>query len=29
LWRDFKIEEQEDVKRLKKCVAHEIEKGCF
>ncbi len=29
LWRDFKRQEQENVKRLKQCVAQEIEKACF
>ena len=29
MWRDFKQQEQENVKRLKQCVAKEIEQDCF
>ena len=28
-WRDVKTQEQENIHRLKKLVAEEIEKGCF
>ncbi len=29
MWRDFKRQDQENVKRLKQCVAQEIKRECF
>jgi len=29
MWRDFKQQEQENVKRLKQCIAKEVEQECF
>jgi hypothetical protein len=29
MWRDFKQQEQENVKRLKQCIAKEVEEECF
>lgn len=29
VWRDFKLQEQENIKRLKACVAREVEQDCF
>jgi len=29
MWRDFKQQEQANVKRLKQCIAKEVEQDCF
>jgi hypothetical protein len=29
IWRDFKRQEAENVKRLKQCIAHEVQQGDF
>jgi len=29
LWKDFKQQEQQNVKRLKQCIANEVKQECF